>query len=89
MNKEEVTKFISLFDEIKHQESSKDKKEESFITREGRSFTLIWSGTNGNNVPNSIYKDQTLGIIINPHLVDVSFADFVASGSRGILRKEY
>jgi DNA-damage-inducible protein D len=27
MNKEEVTKFISVFDEIKHQESSKDKKE--------------------------------------------------------------
>ena len=27
MNKEEVTKFISLFDKIKHQESSKDKKE--------------------------------------------------------------
>ena len=47
------------------------------------SATLMWSGSNQNNVPVTLYKGQAMGFVLDPKLIDVPYADFNASDTFG------
>jgi hypothetical protein len=52
------------------------------------SSTLIWSGTSGNNVPVSLFQGAKLGFVLNPELIDVPHAEFVAYRTGSLIPKE-
>ena len=49
------------------------------------SASLFWSGDKGYNVPMSLYKNQILGIVLDPNKLNIGFADFRAHISYGML----
>ncbi len=75
MNKEEVTKFISLFDEIKHQENPQDKKEgiEFWLARDLQKLLGYSKWENFNLVINKAKKAcETSNHNIADHFVDAN-----------------
>lgn len=75
MNKEDITKFISLFDEIKHQEKSKDKKEgiEFWFARDLQKLLGYEEWRNFNTVINKAKKAcETSKHNISDHFVDAN-----------------
>lgn len=53
------------------------------------SSTLIWSGTEGNNVPTELYRKLPFGFTLDPLKIVVPYAECLASGTSSIVPSEY
>ena len=54
----------------------------------GCSATLVWSGEADNNVAIPCFQNKKIGFVLDPNLIDIPQADFVAQNSFSLLTEE-
>jgi len=62
-----------------------EKDEDRYKNQKACSSTLLWSGTEGNNVPIKLFGDKKIGFTLDPEKIDVPYAEFMAFQTESIL----